>query len=121
MHINKSLTFLEQAVIALADNKREHIPYRQSKLTHVLKNSIGGSCQTVMIGNIWGEFGQLEETVNITLEIFDNDMSFIAFATKSLFLSLKMVKWGDFCQYWTVWIDKTFHSCAMTKWVMEWL
>ena len=69
MHINKSLTFLEQAVIALADQKREHVPYRQSKLTHVLKDSIGGSCQTVMIGNIWGEFGQLEETVNTTVEI----------------------------------------------------
>eukprot|EP00112_Aurelia_sp_Birch-Aquarium-sp1_P016510 Seg3754.2 transcript_id=Seg3754.2/GoldUCD/mRNA.D3Y31 product="Kinesin-like protein KIF9" protein_id=Seg3754.2/GoldUCD/D3Y31 len=64
LHINKSLTFLEQAVIALADQRREHVPYRQSKLTHVLKDSIGGSCQTVMIGNIWGEFGQIEETLS---------------------------------------------------------
>lgn len=30
-----------QVIIALADKKREHIPYRQSKLTHVLKDSIG--------------------------------------------------------------------------------
>lgn len=47
MYINKSLSFLEQAVIALADRRRDHVPFRQSKLTHVLKDSIGGSCDTV--------------------------------------------------------------------------
>lgn len=47
MYINKSLSFLEQCVIALADRKRDHVPFRQSKLTHVLKDSIGGSCDTV--------------------------------------------------------------------------
>ena len=40
MYINKSLTFLEQAIIALEDRKRNHIPFRQSKLTHVLKGTI---------------------------------------------------------------------------------
>ena len=47
MYINKSLSFLEQCVIALADKRRDHIPFRQSKLTHVLKDSIGGACDTV--------------------------------------------------------------------------
>lgn len=42
--INKSLTFLEQVVVSVCDNKRDHIPYRQSKLTNFLKNSIGGNC-----------------------------------------------------------------------------
>lgn len=41
MYINKSLTFLEQTIVALADRKREHIPYRQTKLTHALKDSLG--------------------------------------------------------------------------------
>ena len=50
MYINKSLSFLEQCVIALADKKRDHVPFRQSKLTHVLKDSIGGSCDTVSAG-----------------------------------------------------------------------
>ena len=68
LYINKSLTFLEQAVIALADLSREHIPFRQSKLTHVLKDSLGFGCQTVMIGNVWGEFSQLEETVRFVIE-----------------------------------------------------
>ena len=63
MYINKSLTFLEQVVIALGDRKRKHVPYRQSKLTHVLNDSIGGRNSTVLIANMWGEESQLEETV----------------------------------------------------------
>lgn len=63
MYINKSLSFLEQVVIALADRHRDHIPFRQSKLTHYLKDSIGGNCNTVLVANVWGERGQLEETV----------------------------------------------------------
>jgi kinesin family protein 6/9 len=34
--INKSLSFLEQLVIALSEKKRDHIPYRQNKLTYLL-------------------------------------------------------------------------------------
>lgn len=64
MYINQSLTFLEQVIIAVADRKREHVPFRQSKLTHVLKDSIGGNCNTIMIANIWGESNQLEETIS---------------------------------------------------------
>jgi kinesin family protein 6/9 len=65
MYINKSLSFLEQVVIALADKRREHVPFRQSKLTHYLKDSIGGNCNTILIANIWGERVQLEETVSV--------------------------------------------------------
>lgn len=64
MHINKSLSFLEQVVLALADKRREHVPFRQSKLTHFLKDSIGGSCYTRLIANVWGEAAQIEETVS---------------------------------------------------------
>ena len=63
MYINKSLSFLEQTVIALADRKRDHVPFRQTKLTHCLKDSIGGQCNTLLIANVWGEAEQLEETV----------------------------------------------------------
>ena len=64
MYINKSLTFLEQTVVALADKNRDYIPFRQTKLTHCLKDSIGGKCSTVLIANIWGEAEQIEETVS---------------------------------------------------------
>ena len=63
LYINKSLSFLEQVIWALADKRRDHIPYRQSKPTHVLKDSLGGNCSTLLIVNIWAERGQILETV----------------------------------------------------------
>ncbi|NWH50436.1 KIF9 protein, partial [Fregata magnificens] len=63
-YINKSLSFLEQLIIALADPKRDHIPFRQSKLTHVLKDSLGGNCNTVLVANICGEAVHVEETLS---------------------------------------------------------
>ncbi|XP_047388311.1 kinesin-like protein KIF9 isoform X3 [Sciurus carolinensis] len=63
-YINKSLSFLEQAIIALGDHKRDHIPFRQCKLTHALKDSLGGNCNMVLVTNIYGEAAQLEETLS---------------------------------------------------------
>ena len=63
-YINRSLSFLEQVVVGSTDKKRDHVPYRQSKLTYMLKNSIGGSCYTIMIANIWPEASHLEETLS---------------------------------------------------------
>lgn len=63
-YINKSLSFLEQVVVALGDRNRDHVPYRQSKLTHMLKDSLGGNCKTTMIANIWPEAKMLEETTS---------------------------------------------------------
>jgi kinesin family member 6/9 len=62
--INKSLSYLEQVVIALCESKRDHIPYRQSKLTNMLRDSLGGNCKTLMIANIWPESSHLEETIS---------------------------------------------------------
>ncbi|DBB10638.1 TPA: hypothetical protein ACH3X3_007147 [Trebouxia sp. C0006] len=62
--INKSLSFLEQVIVALSVRGRDHIPYRSSKLTHVLKDSLGGNCKTLMVACIWGEAAQLEETTS---------------------------------------------------------
>lgn len=65
-YINKSLTFLEQVVVALTDKtkRKEYVPYRQSKLTHILKDSIGGNCKTVMIATIWPEEPYVLETLS---------------------------------------------------------
>ncbi|KAM5157987.1 kinesin-like protein KIF9 [Mantella aurantiaca] len=62
-YINKSLSFLEQAIMALAD-RRDHIPFRQSKLTHALKDSLGGNCNTVLVANVYGEASQIDETLS---------------------------------------------------------
>lgn len=64
MYINKSLTYLEQCVIALTTKARSHIPYRQTKLTNVLKDALGGNSNTGMIACVWGEQKHLEETIS---------------------------------------------------------
>ena len=63
-YINRSLSFLEQVVVSSNDKKRDHVPYRQSKLTNMLKNSIGGNCYTILIANVWPEASHLEETIS---------------------------------------------------------
>ncbi|XP_041824334.1 kinesin-like protein KIF9 isoform X2 [Melanotaenia boesemani] len=64
VYINKSLSFLEHTILALADRHRDHIPFRQTKLTHALKDSLGGNCNTVLVANIFGEASQIEETLS---------------------------------------------------------
>ena len=55
--INLSLTYLEQVIVALNQKSKygkskSHIPYRNSLLTTLLKDSLGGNCKTVMIATI---------------------------------------------------------------------
>ncbi|EFJ44765.1 Kif9 kinesin [Volvox carteri f. nagariensis] len=63
-HINKSLSILEQVILGLGDKNRDHVPFRSCKLTHVLKNSLGGNCRTVLVANVWSDVAQTDETVS---------------------------------------------------------
>ncbi|DBB16743.1 TPA: hypothetical protein ACH3X3_014985 [Trebouxia sp. C0006] len=47
--INKSLSALGNVVNALTDGKSSHVPYRDSKLTRVLQDSLGGTANTALI------------------------------------------------------------------------
>lgn len=65
-NINRSLLALSSCINALVEGKR-HIPYRNSKLTQLLKDSLGGSCNTVMIANISPSnlsFGETQNTLH---------------------------------------------------------
>eukprot|EP00731_Ephydatia_muelleri_P038375 Em0737g1a len=65
-NINKSLLALGNCINALAENKGKgvHIPYRNSKLTRLLKDSLGGNCRTVMITNVSPSGLSYEDTYN---------------------------------------------------------
>jgi hypothetical protein len=47
--INKSLMSLRKVISALALQQTNHISYRESKLTQILKGSFGGNCDCLMI------------------------------------------------------------------------
>lgn len=49
--INKSLSALGMVINALSDGKSSHIPYRDSKLTRILQESLGGNSRTTLIIN----------------------------------------------------------------------
>ena len=63
--INQSLLALRMVIDALADNAM--VPYRNSTLTHLLMDSLGGNCRTTMIATVNPSRANIDETVS-TLE-----------------------------------------------------
>jgi kinesin family protein C1 len=60
--INKSLSCLADVFHAIANNQK-HIPYRNSKLTHLLAPCLGGDGKTLMFVNVAPEAASAEETL----------------------------------------------------------
>ncbi|KAL4489886.1 hypothetical protein ABPG72_010785 [Tetrahymena utriculariae] len=66
--INQSLLVLGYCINQLSkENKNGHVPYRNSKLTRMLKNSLGGNCKTLMIATISISNSSYEDTMNSLL------------------------------------------------------
>jgi hypothetical protein len=71
--INKSLSALGNVIAALTDAKaRQHIPYRDSRLTRILEDSLGGNCKTTMMAMI-----------SPALESFMESLSTLKFANRA--------------------------------------
>nr|XP_043635441.1 kinesin-like protein KIN-4A [Erigeron canadensis] len=68
VHINKGLLALGNVISALGDEKKRkegaHVPYRDSKLTRLLQDSLGGNSRTVMIACVSPADINAEETLN---------------------------------------------------------
>lgn len=62
--INKSLSALGMVINALTDGKSSHIPYRDSKLTRILQESLGGNSRTTLIINCSPCLYNLDETIS---------------------------------------------------------
>lgn len=71
--INKSLSTLGNVITALTTSKgRTHIPYRDSKLTRILEDSLGGNCKTTMMAMI-----------SPSNDAFSESLSTLKFATRA--------------------------------------
>ena len=62
--INLSLTALGNVIASLVDGKSSHIPYRDSKLTRLLQDSLGGNSKTMMIATVSPASYNFEETMS---------------------------------------------------------
>ncbi|XP_056648003.1 kinesin-like protein KIF6 isoform X3 [Diorhabda sublineata] len=62
--INLSLHFLQQVILALSESNRTHIPYRNSMLTHILKDSLNGNCITSMLATLSISQSNIEESIS---------------------------------------------------------
>eukprot|EP01028_Stygiella_incarcerata_P013293 TRINITY_DN8181_c1_g2_i1.p1 TRINITY_DN8181_c1_g2~~TRINITY_DN8181_c1_g2_i1.p1 ORF type:complete len:733 (+),score=260.59 TRINITY_DN8181_c1_g2_i1:73-2271(+) len=65
--INKSLSALGNCVAALIDSRSTHVPFRDSKLTRLLTDSLGGNSKTCLCANIGPSLAHYEETFSTLL------------------------------------------------------
>jgi len=61
--INKSLSALGDVLTALASSKRGHVPYRNSKLTYLLQDSLSGDSKALMFVNVSTDADDVPETL----------------------------------------------------------
>ena len=87
-NINRSLLTLGNCINALCDAankgiKKPYIPYRDSKLTRLLKDSLGGNSRTVMIANIAPSINTFDDTNN-TLKYANRAKNIKTFVTRNV-------------------------------------
>ena len=63
-NIHKSLTVLGSVINSLSEGKSSHVRYRDSRLTFILKDSIGGNSRTTMIANVSPSCSSFSETLS---------------------------------------------------------
>jgi hypothetical protein len=63
-NINLSLTTLGKVIHNLSHGSKLPVPFRESKLTRILQDSLGGNTQTFIVGNISPALSSVEETFN---------------------------------------------------------
>jgi hypothetical protein len=80
-NINLSLTSLGKVIQILSSGKTDHVPFRESKLTRLLEDSLGGNTRTCLIA-----------TISTTLEYVDESISTLKFAERAKSVRLTVIK-----------------------------
>ena len=85
--INTSLSALTSVIAALSDNSKnntmKHVPFRNSKLTYLLQDSLGGNCHTAIIATISPSLMSVEETCS-TLKFADRARNIVTHAKPNI-------------------------------------
>ena len=104
VHINSGLLALGNVICALGDSKKKatHIPYRESKITRLLKDSLGGNARTLMICCISPAATNFAETLNALK--YANRVSIFWL----LFLALRSKIWREVLNW------SAYHAAATT-------
>jgi kinesin family protein 3/17 len=75
-----SLSALGNVISALVDGKIQHVPYRDSKLTRLLQDSLGGNTKTVMIA-----------VISPANTYYDESLSTLRYASRAKFIKNKPI------------------------------
>ncbi|KAJ9561218.1 hypothetical protein OSB04_006378 [Centaurea solstitialis] len=96
--INKSLSTLGHVIMVLVDGanaKTRHVPYRDSRLTFLLQDSLGGNSKTMIIANVSPSISSAIETLNT-----------LKFAQRAKLIQNNVRK---FLLVFKFWLSLTFH------------
>jgi hypothetical protein len=94
LHINTSLTALGKVIVALDPTQESaHVPFRDSKLTRVLQNSLGGNSYTTVLAAIHPHSMYYEEC-----------LSTLQFANRCRSVSNKVPPARPLCAPWHAWV-----------------
>ena len=88
--INKSLSTLGAVISALAAGRRSHVPYRESVLTYLLKDGLGGNARTTMLATVSPDAADVAESLS-TLRYADSAKHIVNHAQPNVDPSVKLV------------------------------
>lgn len=90
---NHTLVILNifQVIVALGEKNRQHVPYRNSMMTSVLRDSLGGNCMTTMIATIAVDKKNIDVSLLLLSRLVRSSiLTNIVFILKSLYSTPKL-------------------------------
>ncbi|MGH0137241.1 UNVERIFIED_CONTAM: hypothetical protein FKN15_063071, partial [Acipenser sinensis] len=91
--LKRSLTIFGNVIFALSSPGCQHIPYRESKLTRILRDCLGGNCLTSLIVTVSSDLSSVHETLSTpqTSSVHET-LSTLQFATRAMAIPSRPVR-----------------------------